>query len=122
MDKLREWATQAGIDVQAIFDEQNADFKALIMTEIEEFSRLRKLNSLEKPREIYITQEAFSVDNDLLTPTFKLKRNVGKKVFQTQIDAMYAAMAARGLWKRLKHKQAIRHQTEIRNKKSAKRS
>jgi len=83
MDKLREWATQAGIDVQAIFDEQNADFKALIMTEIEEFSRLRKLNSLEKPREIYITQEAFSVDNDLLTPTFKLKRNVGKKVFQT---------------------------------------
>ena len=97
MDKLREWATQAGIDVQAIFDEQNADFKALIMTEIEEFSRLRKLNSLEKPREIYITQEAFSVDNDLLTPTFKLKRNVGKKVFQAQIDAMYAAMAARGL-------------------------
>ena len=97
MDKMREWATQAGIDVQAIFDEQNADFKALIMTEIEEFSRLRKLNSLEKPREIYLAQEAFSVDNDLLTPTFKLKRNVGKKVFQTQIDAMYAAMAARGL-------------------------
>ena len=67
------------------------------MSEIEEFSRLRKLNSLEKPREIYIAQEAFSVDNDLLTPTFKLKRNVGKKVYQAQIDTMYAALAERGL-------------------------
>ena len=58
------------------------------MTEIEDFARLRKLNSLEKPREIFLTQEPFSVDNELLTPTFKLKRNVGKKVFQAQIDAL----------------------------------
>ena len=43
---------------------------------------MRKLNSLEKPKEIFIATEAFSVENDILTPTFKLKRNVGKKVYQ----------------------------------------
>lgn len=55
------------------------------------------MNSLEKPKEVYIASEAFSVENDIVTPTFKLKRNIGKKVYQAQIDAMYEALAAKGL-------------------------
>ncbi|KAF4679820.1 hypothetical protein FOZ63_030227 [Perkinsus olseni] len=31
----------------------------------------------------------FSVDNDILTPSFKLKRNVAVKVFQKEVDALY---------------------------------
>jgi long-subunit acyl-CoA synthetase (AMP-forming) len=30
------------------------------------------------------------MDNDFLTPTMKLKRNVAKKVLQEKIDVMYA--------------------------------
>ena len=52
------------------------------MLEINELGKKNALNSLEKPKEIYIALEAFSVENDILTPTFKLKRNVGKKIYQ----------------------------------------
>jgi long-chain acyl-CoA synthetase len=39
------------------------------------------LTSLEKIRALHLTSEAFSVDNDLMTPTFKIKRNLAKKRF-----------------------------------------
>ena len=34
-----------------------------------------KLSSLEKPKEVFISSEIFSVENDTMTPTFKLKRH-----------------------------------------------
>ena len=34
--------------------------------------------------------ELWSVENNLLTPTFKLKRNEAKKKYLSQIDALYA--------------------------------
>lgn len=37
-----------------------------------------------------MTWEAFTQENDLITPTFKLKRNIAKKVYQEDIDRMYA--------------------------------
>jgi long-chain acyl-CoA synthetase len=39
------------------------------------------LNSLEKIKDVYLTPEPFTVDNDIITPTFKIKRNIAKKVF-----------------------------------------
>jgi long-chain acyl-CoA synthetase len=48
------------------------------------------LNSLEKVKCIYLTAEPFSVENDIITPTFKIKRNIAKKVFLQQIEKMYA--------------------------------
>mgnify|MGYP000510060203 CR=1 FL=1 len=53
----------------------------------------KKLSSLEKPKEFYLHAEPFSIENEILTPTFKLKRNVAKQTFQPQIDAMYATLA-----------------------------
>ena len=49
----------------------------------------KKLSSLEKPKEFILWPELCSVENNLLTSTFKMKRNVAKEVFKTQIDAMY---------------------------------
>ncbi len=41
---------------------------------------------------MYLESELFSVDNELLTPTFKLKRPQLQKKYQPEIDAMYAAL------------------------------
>lgn len=49
-----------------------------------------KLNSLEKIKQIHITDEPFSQENDILTPSLKIKRNVAKKYYQKQIDELYA--------------------------------
>lgn len=39
------------------------------------------LTSLEKIKKIHISMVPFTVDNELITPTFKIKRNVAKRVF-----------------------------------------
>ena len=48
------------------------------------------LTSLEKIKKIHLAASPFTVENDLITPTFKIKRNIAKKVFQKEIDQMYA--------------------------------
>lgn len=40
---------------------------------------------------VTLVPEAFSVENGLLTPTFKLKRPQAKAAFQEAIQRMYAA-------------------------------
>ena len=48
-----------------------------------------KFNGLERVKQLYLCPEQFTVENDLLTPSMKLKRNVSAKRFKTQIDSMY---------------------------------
>jgi long-chain acyl-CoA synthetase len=59
------------------------------MDEIAALCKQHKLNSLEKPKDIYITMEPLSIENDCMTPTMKIKRNNAAALFKKQIDAMY---------------------------------
>lgn len=90
--EVEAFAQSKGKTAAAVLQEQDADFKKVIMDDIAKLARDKKLNSLEKPKDIFLAAEAFSVENDILTPTFKLKRNIGKKVYQAQIDEMYARL------------------------------
>ena len=56
-----------------------------------------KISGLEKPKDITLTLETFSVENNILTPTFKLKRNIARDVYKTQIQAMYSELQKQGL-------------------------
>lgn len=44
------------------------------------------------PRQICLLRDAWTIDNGLLTPTLKMKRNVIAKRFADQIDVLYAAL------------------------------
>ena len=59
----------------------NADFKKEIMDDMARLAKENKLSGLEKPKDIYLTLDAFSIENDQLTPTFKLKRNIAQKAY-----------------------------------------
>ena len=48
------------------------------------------MTSLEKIKALHLTTEPFSVDNNLITPTFKIKRNIARAVFKEAIDKMYS--------------------------------
>ena len=63
---------------------------------LDTLGKANKLTSLERPKDIFLTVEAFSVENNILTPTFKLKRNVGRDYYKNEIDALYADLAKRG--------------------------
>ena len=56
-------------------------FKKLVMDDMARLAAENKLNGLERPKDIFLTLDLFSVENDILTPTFKLKRNVARKAY-----------------------------------------
>ena len=47
-----------------------------------------KLKSFELIKAVHLEAEPWSVDNDLLTPTFKLRRPQLQKRYQADIDAL----------------------------------
>ena len=59
--------------------------------QVVEHSKGAKLAGFEVVRRIALEGEPWTVENGLLTPTFKLKRNDAKKRYLTQIEALYAA-------------------------------
>ena len=75
---------------EQICESQNAELKAAIKEDFLRLAGEKKLTSLEKPREFVIRSEMFSIENNLLTPTFKLKRNVAKQAYKADIDQLYA--------------------------------
>jgi len=90
-ETLLPWAQEHGIqdtDHSALC--QNPEVKKLITQQIKEIGSAAKLHGFEIPRAFYLVPEPFSVENELLTPTFKLKRPQAKAKYGEQIKAMYA--------------------------------
>jgi len=80
-EPAKKWASEHGTTFEEIIETQNADYKKVIMDDIKAMAKESKFNSLEIPKDIYMSGEAFSAENDILTPTFKLKRHGGVKYF-----------------------------------------
>ncbi|KAJ3203010.1 hypothetical protein HDU67_010443 [Dinochytrium kinnereticum] len=57
--------------------------------------RRGKLRGFEFVKGVYLEPEFFSVQNGMLTPTFKLKRNEAAKKYRPVIDELYAELAAK---------------------------
>ncbi|KAI9245226.1 hypothetical protein BDA99DRAFT_447971 [Phascolomyces articulosus] len=66
--------------------------KALIKL-LTAFGKENDLKGFELLRDIHLTGDEFTVENDLLTPTFKLKREIARNVYSTEIDAMYTVLS-----------------------------
>ena len=73
---------------------ENMDLKKEIAADMARLGTEKKLSSLEKPKEFILCPELCSVENGLLTSTFKLKRNVAKEHFKNAIDEMYVKVTA----------------------------
>ncbi|PNY27793.1 Long chain acyl-CoA synthetase 7, peroxisomal [Tolypocladium capitatum] len=61
---------------------------------LDDIGRKHKFNSFERVRNVYLDIEPFSIENELLTPTLKLKRPQTAKAFRAQIDQMYEEIKA----------------------------
>jgi long-chain acyl-CoA synthetase len=48
-----------------------------------------KLGTIERVRKIIIASEPFTVDNEQMTPTMKVRRHILKQVYGTRLDALY---------------------------------
>ncbi|KJZ77776.1 hypothetical protein HIM_02953 [Hirsutella minnesotensis 3608] len=61
---------------------------------LDDIGRSHKFNSYEKVRNVYLDLEPFTIENELLTPTLKLKRPQTVKKFRAEIDRMYEEIKA----------------------------
>ena len=66
--------------------------KAVIMSEIKKIGKANGLYGFEIPKAIYLSEKPFTVEDGLLTPTFKLKRQQARDKFEKEIEQMYAEM------------------------------
>lgn len=81
-------------DEQVCEDER---LRKAIMEELSSIGKIGGLRGFECVKDVMLTPHPFSLENDLLTPTFKLKRFTAQKVFKEQIDQMYANAKVAGL-------------------------
>jgi long-chain acyl-CoA synthetase len=74
----------------------------LMLQELDKVGRQADLRGFERIRALHLDgnlnnlMQAFHVENDCLTPTFKLKRKSIQVKYQTEIDAMYKKMECAG--------------------------
>merc|ERR550517_1695227 len=68
---------------------KNDSIKQMIVKDMEAKAVANKLQGFERVKAVYLHDELFAPDNGLLTPTFKLKRPVVTKKFQSVIDVLY---------------------------------
>ncbi|KAJ3113550.1 hypothetical protein HDU96_003287 [Phlyctochytrium bullatum] len=69
-------------------------FRQLVQKDMDKKAKSAKLRGFEVVKAIYLEPEFFSIQNGMLTPTFKLKRNEAAKKYREVIDKLYEEIAA----------------------------
>ena len=60
-----------------------------IVKTFDSFGRSNGLKGFELPKKVYLSKESFSVENNVLTPTMKIRRHFAKQKFAEQIKSIY---------------------------------
>jgi long-chain acyl-CoA synthetase len=71
---------------------KSEELREAIMSDIRKLSKESKLNGFETVKAIYLDSSPFSVENEILTPTFKLKRNKARDQYEKEIAKLYATL------------------------------
>ena len=90
--ELKKWASANGVDGDMTALCNSAKVKEYILSELVATGKAEKLKGFELVKAVHLVPTPFSIEDDLLTPTFKLKRPQLQKKFQKEIDAMYATI------------------------------
>ncbi|RKP19201.1 acetyl-CoA synthetase-like protein [Rozella allomycis CSF55] len=88
-DAVSAWAKQNSLNGSLQEICKNETLLKFLLKEILAFSKSNDLKGFEIPRAIHLEHSPFSIENDLLTPTFKLKRNEAKKIYLKEIENLY---------------------------------
>ncbi|KAL7582954.1 hypothetical protein Lser_V15G46307 [Lactuca serriola] len=94
-DVMKDWAASQGIkynDLGQLCNDPRA--KAAVLGEMDVVAREAQLRGFEFAKAVTLVAEPFSVENGLLTPTFKVKRPQAKAYFAKEISNMYAELSA----------------------------
>ncbi len=82
---VRRWAEENGLTIGDL----TRDTRVLDLMMRELVDRSKELKSYEVPQAALLLSEDFTTENDLLTPTMKLKRRNIERRFAAELDALY---------------------------------
>ncbi|MBW2607522.1 MAG: long-chain fatty acid--CoA ligase [Deltaproteobacteria bacterium] len=86
-DNIAGYARENGISFSSV-DDLIGNEKIISLIEEEVAEKNKTLASFETIKKVTIIPE-FTIENGLLTPTFKIKKNIAMDRYQDKIDAMY---------------------------------
>ncbi|RNA35284.1 long-chain-fatty-acid-- ligase 5 [Brachionus plicatilis] len=83
------WAKHKGLELNLKTLSASPMLKSDILNCMETMAKAKGLSGFEKVKDIFVYPEGFSIQNGLLTPTFKSKRAELKQFFANEINQMY---------------------------------
>ncbi|KAL5713918.1 long-chain-fatty-acid--CoA ligase [Ranunculus cassubicifolius] len=93
-DVLKAWAASEGVkygDLEQVCNDPKT--RAAVMSDMDAIGRKAQLRGFEFVKAITLVLEPFTLENGLLTPTFKIKRPQAKAYFAKAISEMYEELA-----------------------------
>ena len=82
-----EWAAANGRAGDAAALRADPDFHRAVMAAVDRVNT--QLSVIEKVRRITLADEAFSVENEMMTPSLKIRRHVIRQAYGARLDALY---------------------------------
>ncbi|KAJ3151178.1 Long-chain-fatty-acid--CoA ligase 6 [Geranomyces michiganensis] len=94
-DTFPTWAAEKGY--KGSFEEacKDENLTKIVLADLQALGKKGGLHGFELPARVKLCAEPMSVENGLLTPTFKTKRNIARDHFRADIDAMYKEMSGK---------------------------
>jgi long-chain acyl-CoA synthetase len=96
-EKIAEWGASKGGEASS--DPETVcklpGLKEFLLEQLLKTGKEYKLQGFEMIKNLRVTHEVFSIENDLLTPTFKLKRNIAKKKYDSQLKELYVELKSK---------------------------
>jgi len=90
MSEVKKWYSAKGEDVTDLAGKINTpEFHKAVLDSMLELAKVNKFSGLEKIKKIHCASEPFTIENEILTPTMKIKRNIAKDVYKAEIEKMY---------------------------------
>ncbi len=87
---VKKWAAIEGNNVQTIVSpESDAKLKQTVLDDMTREGKKRGLMSYEQVKAIEFIKEPFTIENGLLTPTFKARRYAVEKKYKELFQKVY---------------------------------
>ena len=86
-DHAKEWAKNNNKEFDINKLNQDSDFIKMIKETTDRANK--KLSQIEQVRKFLLIEEEFSIENNMMTPTLKIRRFMVKRKYQNQLEELY---------------------------------
>ncbi len=84
-----EWAKTAGLPTDIALLREHDAFRTALREAVDRVNR--DLSVIERVRNFALADEAFTIDNEQMTPSMKIRRHVIRQLYEDRLNALYRA-------------------------------